>query len=148
MNKEKIIGLLFPEASSKTAGRLILALRLMFGIMLLTHGITKIVNFGATAPMFPDPLGVGSAVSLGLAIFAEVGCSLALLLGLLTRPACLVLAFNMFVAIAAVHHFDFLGAGELAFLYFLIFVALLLTGAGRYSVDHLLRSRLQAGAYM
>lgn len=148
MNKEKIIGLLFPEASSKTADRLILGLRLMFGIMLLTHGITKIVNFGATAPMFPDPLGVGSAVSLGLAIFAEVGCSLALLLGLLTRPACLVLAFNMFVAIAAVHHFDILGAGELAFLYFVIFMAILLTGAGRYSVDHLLRSRLQAGAYM
>lgn len=36
---------------------------------------------------FPDPLGVGSEISLILAIFGEVFCSVLLIFGLLIRLA-------------------------------------------------------------
>ena len=53
----------------------LLALRILFGVLLLSHGIQKWTNFSAMSGSFPDPLGVGSTLSLGLAIFGEVFCS-------------------------------------------------------------------------
>lgn len=142
MNTQKIFSFILPEMTEQKADGAVLALRIIFGLLLLTHGATKIVNFTALATQFPDPLGVGQSLSLSLAIFAEVLCSLAFIIGLLTRPACLVMAFNMLVALGAVHHFDILGVGELAFLYLVPFVIVLFTGAGKYSVDHLISQRV------
>lgn len=116
----------------------LLILRLVLGgSMLLNHGVPKLMKFNELSASFPDPLGVGPKISLGLAVFAEVLCSALLIVGFLTRFAALSLAITMGVAFFLVHKGALSGAqsGELAFLFLTGFVALIFTGAGRWSVD-------------
>lgn len=76
----------------------LLALRLLFGGLLLMHGIMKIIDFYVLSVSFPDPLGIGSTYSLALAIFAEAACSCAFILGLLFRLSLLPMITTMAVA--------------------------------------------------
>mgnify|MGYP000733314331 CR=1 FL=1 len=54
---------------------LLLAARVIFGVLLMSHGLQKWAGFAQMADVFPDPLGVGSRFSLMLAIFGELVCS-------------------------------------------------------------------------
>ena len=80
-------------------------------------------------------LGIGSTVSLVLVVFAEVICSSLLVLGLLSRFAALVLVILTAVIVFKSAHGNIFGEGEKATLFLLGFLALLLVGPGRYSVD-------------
>lgn len=114
----------------------LLLLRVFLGFfMLFAHGWGKLMKFGVLSSKFPDPLGVGSALSLSLAIFAEVFCSLLLIVGLLTRVASVPLLMTMLVAAFVVHGGDPWKKKEFALLYAVPCLTLLFTGAGRYSVD-------------
>lgn len=73
----------------------LLFLRLFIGGMMLSHGWAKLASFSTLSATFPDPLGVGSTLSLLLILFAEVGCSCLLIFGLMTRLAALPLMFGM-----------------------------------------------------
>ena len=64
------------------------------GTLLWRHGVSKIPGLVADPVEFLDPLGLGPAVSLALATFAECVCAFALALGILSRFACLVLVIN------------------------------------------------------
>lgn len=116
----------------------LLLLRLWFAIPLLWfHGWVKVQGYSSMSKAFPDPLGVGSQVSLSLAIFAEVLCSVLVVLGLFTRFAAASLSITMIVAFFLVHKMVFTGSasGELAFTYLGAFLTLLIAGPGRYSLD-------------
>ena len=64
---------LFPSKPDGTAmSLLILALRILFGILLMSHGVQKWANYDVMSGSFPDPLGIGSQLSLVLAIFGEM----------------------------------------------------------------------------
>jgi putative oxidoreductase len=115
----------------------LLILRVAFGGMMLVHGIPKLMGFSEMAGQFPDPIGMGSRLSLMSAIGAEVGCSLLLILGLGTRFAALPLAITMMVALFAVHASGPWKVKELAAVYLSVYVSLAFTGAGRFSLDHL-----------
>ena len=119
----KAFHLLFPSSkqSSKTAILLLLA-RVIFGLLLAFHGFQKLQNFNVMGETFPDPIGVGHEISLVLAIFGELVCSLALLFGVLTR---------------------LITEGELAFAYLIVFIFLFFTGSGRYSIDGWLGKNLE-----
>jgi putative oxidoreductase len=113
-----------------------LLLRLGFGLpMALSHGLDKLTTFSDKAGGFPDPFGVGSEISLGLAVFAEFFCAIALALGLLTRLAVINLVVTMGVAAFIVHGQDPFAQQEKAFLYFMAYVAILFIGPGKYSID-------------
>lgn len=131
-----------------TASLGILALRVMTGLMMLIgHGISKIENFAAAKAGFPVPdffplKYMTSSVSLMACIGAEVVAAALLVLGLATRPAAFVLGFNMVVAAFAIHVNDpwFSGPGvaaakEPALLYLIPMLAIILSGAGAYSLD-------------
>ena len=75
-------------------------------------------------------------MSLIMAIGAEVGCSILLILGLGTRLAVIPLAFTMLVALFVVHAEDPWKVKELAAIYLLVYASLLLTGPGQFSLDH------------
>ena len=116
----------------------LLILRLWLGLsMLLLHGLYKIKAFSELAPKFPDPFGLGSNISLGLAVGGEVVGSALLVIGLFTRFAALSLIVTMGVAFFIAHHGVLTGekSGELAFIYLAGYVTLFLTGAGGLSVD-------------
>ncbi|WP_153558336.1 DoxX family protein [Roseimaritima sediminicola] len=119
----------------------LLVLRVLFGLLMLVHGWQKLSGFGELAEVFPDPIGIGSRLSLILAIGAEFGCSLLLIIGLATRLATIPLAFTMLVAGLVVHSDDPWQKKELAFCYLTVYIVLLLTGPGKFSLDHLLANR-------
>jgi putative oxidoreductase len=128
--------LFVPGNSSGAANLGLLVLRLWIGFsMLLNHGVEKLKTFSDLAPNFPDPLGIGHPASLALAVFAEFFASLLLVFGLVTRLGALVLTINMSVAFFIVLKGSLNGAGELAFLYLMGYVTLLLAGPGSFSVD-------------
>ncbi|MDR0902289.1 MAG: DoxX family protein [Opitutaceae bacterium] len=133
-----LINILQLRAVPASANLALLALRVWLGLsMLLLHGWPKVVSFSATAGQFPDPFGLGPKTMLLLAIFSEVACSALLAVGLFTRLAALVGALSMATAFFMVHGAQFSGqhGGELAFVYLAGFVALVLAGGGRFSVD-------------
>lgn len=90
---------LFPSKPDGTAmSLLLLALRILFGVLLMSHGVQKWANFDAMSGSFPDPLEVGSQMSLILAIFGELVCSLAFIFGFLYRLAMIPMIFTMSMA--------------------------------------------------
>jgi putative oxidoreductase len=124
----------FPDAS---VSRLLLTLRLFFGFLFLMHGIDKLANFEVSSYSFPDPLGMGSHLSLVLVILAEVFCALTFIGGFLFRISLLPMLFAMFIAFFYAHGGS-IADGELAFIYLGVFLLLLVTGPGRYSADYLI----------
>ncbi len=126
--------------SAFDAGALIL--RVSAAGVMLTHGWGKFMQFFSNEPLqFLDPLGIGVTASLALASFAELFCAAALVIGLLTRPAALVLAINMAVALYATASQAW-PKQELALLYLAMYLAVLLIGPGRWSADRLLCGKL------
>ena len=120
----------------------LLILRVGFSVSLVVlHGYGKVGRFLEGSAKFPDPLGIGSSLSLGLAGFAEFLCALAIILGFITRLATIPIIVTMGVAFFIVHGGDPFADRELAFLYLIGFVCLFFTGPGRISVDEALSRR-------
>ena len=106
---------------------------------MLTHGYPKLVRlFGDEEIKFSDPFGIGPVGTLALAVFAEFFCSVFLIFGFATRICCLMLAITMAVAAFHAHAADPFSTKEKALLFLVIYLSLLILGAGKYSVDHLL----------
>lgn len=117
----------------------LLLLRLVFGgFMILNHGWGKLMKFMGEGPIkFGDPLGVGTELSLSLAVFAEVGCALLLVIGLFTRWATAPLIVTMLVAAFIVHGDGPFKEMESALVFGTAYIVLSLMGPGRYSLDAL-----------
>ena len=138
----KLLNYIFPiKEENKKASALLLASRVSFGLLLASHGAQKLMEFSTMAPQFPDPMGVGSNISLILAIFGELVCSIAFILGFLTRLALIPMLFTMCVAFFNVHGGS-IAVGELAFVYLLVFILLWIAGPGQYSVDGFIGKKL------
>lgn len=112
-----------------------LLLRLSMGILMMSHGYDKLINFNEKKALFYDFLSLGSTTSLMLCIFAEFFCALFVVIGLFTRLVAVPLVIVMSIAIFSVHKMDFFDTGEKASLYLTGFLVLLLCGPGRASVD-------------
>ena len=119
----------------------LLLLRAAAGGLMLTHGWPKLMSYSEGLSKFPDPIGLGSEVSLTLVVFAEVVCSILVLVGLYTRLALIPAIINMLVAVFVVHGDDPIGKKELGLLYLISYVVLFLTGPGSYSADARMRRR-------
>lgn len=120
----------------------LLLLRLTFGgLMLINHGWGKFQMIMNGVPsQFPDPLGLGGAASLYLAVFAEVICAALIVVGAFTRYAVVPLIITMLIAALIVHGDDPFKKMEGAILFLIPYVILLIQGAGDYSVDSRLRN--------
>jgi len=124
-------------APAEDAGKLLL--RLAVGILILLHGVAKIGSgVGGIAGML-QKAGIPGEVAY-LVYVGEVLAPLLLIIGAWTRPAALVVAFNMLVAIALVHMGELgqltKGGGwalELQGMFLFGALAIALLGAGRYS---------------
>ena len=134
---------LFPFKNFSTPESvLLLILRLLFGLLLMWHGLTKMSNFESLVGAFPNPLGLGSRFSLYMIIFVEVFCSVGVIFGAFCRLALIPIIFSMCVAFVVVHRGQPFAAKELAFIYLVIFVVLFVAGAGRYSLDNIIATLL------
>lgn len=118
----------------------LLVIRVGLGsLMLVSHGWGKLVGFSGLTGSFPDPLGLGSTLTLILAVFAEVLCSILLIVGLGTRFAAVPLLATMLVAALIVHAADPWARQEFALVYAVGFLALIFTGGGQFALDRFVR---------
>ena len=133
---------------STNAGWGALALRIPVGIIFVAHGAQKLFGwFGgyglAGTGQWMDSIGLSPGIAMAfLAGAAEFFGGLALIVGLLVRPAAAVLAFAMLIVIFSVH----IGNGlfmsnngyEFGLALLAVSVSLLFSGAGRASIDRLI----------
>jgi putative oxidoreductase len=117
----------------------LLLLRLSTGLLMMTHGWSKLQDYDERAMDFPDPLGVGSPVSLALTIFAEFFCSILVALGFLTRAALLPLIVMSIIIVLVIHGSDPLGDKEHGLLFLFPYLMLFFAGPGKYSIDSLIK---------
>lgn len=125
---------------SSDVGLLVLRVGLM-GTLLALHGWGKLDRFFSGVSKFPDPLGIGGRATLGLAAFAEGLCAMSVLIGFATRLAVLPVIATMAVAFFIYHAGDSFGDKELALIYLVGSLGVLLTGPGRLSIDRILYER-------
>ena len=124
----------------------LLCIRLIIGLLMAFYGYEKFIHFNemAASDFWANNvsfLGMKGATPLALTIFAELFCSVFLILGLFTRFSLLVLCFCMGYIFMVIFPGSILESGENgykfndAFVYFVIYLGLLFTGPGKYSFD-------------
>ena len=139
-----IYNYLFPQyLRGKGVSLLIFVVRVVFGVLFFTHGLDKMMNFTELVNVYPSVLGFGSYMTLMVTIFCEFCCSLFLIAGLLVRLMTVPMIIAMGVAFFDIHD-AILPEGELALIYFIVFIILFLTGPGRYSIDFLIDRKIRS----
>ena len=114
-------------------------LRILSSAMFMTHGYAKL--FGANPQPFLGGMGF-FGIDLGInmlwiaAVIEFFGGAL-LVLGLFTRPMALLAAILMVMAYLTAHAawFPTLNNGELATMYFIVYLAIFAQGPGPFSLD-------------
>lgn len=145
---------LLTRITTTSAGWSALVLRVPIGIIFAAHGAQKLFGwFGgyglAGTGAWMDSIGLSPGVLMAfLAGAAEFFGGLALVLGVLTRPAAAALAFAMLIAIFSVHFENGLfmsnNGYEFGLALLVASVSLLFSGAGKLSVDAFLNRKLNA----
>lgn len=125
----------------------LLAVRVFIGFAMLSHGFPKLQMLIEGKTDFYDFLGMGPQVTLGLTVFAEFVCSILLILGLFSRVALGFLIFTMLIAGFVVHSADPFEKKEMSLIYLSIYLMLMVFGAGKFSVDHMIEKRKRANEW-
>lgn len=122
---------------SEDLGKLLL--RAALAILILLHGIAKIMGGVGFITGMVAKMGLPPALGY-LVYIGEVLAPILVLIGVWTRPAALIVAINMVVAIVLVHSAEVLTLGktggwalELQGMFLFSALAVALLGAGRYS---------------
>lgn len=110
-------------------------LRIVPSAMLLTHGLPKFQKLISGNIEFGDPIGLGPAPSLFLAVLGEFVCPILIIIGFKTRWMAVPPAITMLVAGFIVHSADPFGTKEKALMFLAIFVVIILLGPGKFSID-------------
>ena len=118
----------------------LLLLRIVAGLGLASHGYNAIVNGGVEAiegfAGFLESLGFPAPMAFAwIAKGTELVGGVCVAVGLLTRPAALLCAATMFIAMLTAHLGDPFEEWELALLYFAAMAVISMSGSGRYSID-------------
>lgn len=131
-----------------------LALRLPLGAIFVAHGAQKLFgSFGGYGlegtGQFMESIGLSPGILMAAAAgSAEFFGGLLLIAGLLVRPSALVLAVTMIVAILTVHISNGLFMANNGYEFGLALlagtVALIVSGAGRLSLDEVLGRKLHS----
>ena len=113
----------------------------VFLLLVFLHGLGKVPPQEGFVGMvgglgFPAP-----ELFAWMAAAAEVGGALLLVVGLLTRPAALLVFVHFLFVIFIAHGGDPLGDRELPIIFCTSALLFLLAGPGRYSLDHLIGGR-------
>ena len=114
----------------------LLILRVVFASsMLYGHGLGKLNRLLEGNLSFSNPLGIGEIPTLILAVFSEFLAPIFIIIGYKTKFFSFFPAATMFVAAFIVHWGDPFGRVEKALLFLTVFVILMMTGPGKYSID-------------
>ena len=109
--------------------------RISVSVMMITHGLPKFQKLITGNFEFGNPIGIGAAPSLFLAVLGEFICPLLIILGYKTRLFSIPVAITMAVAAFIAHAADPFGTKEKALLYLVAFITIALVGPGKLSLD-------------
>jgi putative oxidoreductase len=130
----------------------ILLIRVVIGVLMAFFGYEKLIHFNEMAASDfwaknVSFLGMSGSIALGLTVFAEFFCSLLLIVGLFTRLSLIPLLICMGYIVSSVAKFTIVESSDhgnnlnTAFVYFIIYLALFFTGAGKYSIDYMISKK-------
>ena len=145
MNSLKKIYIRTTGYSYTNMGRLFL--RLFVGIMMMQFGIRQLSNFDAAKAMFPSILGIDPGIVLVLMISIEIGCSLFIMAGFMTRIMTVPPFISMIVAEYYILHdlvsqasymLSWSQQGYVPIMFLGIYFFIMLVGPGKISVDYFL----------
>jgi putative oxidoreductase len=115
----------------------LLLLRVVLGIVMLVHGVPKLLHFGGVAQGFAGMGIPAPTLAAAFAAIAEAGGGVLMVLGIATDIAGLLFAIDMLGAILFVHLAKGFSAGnggwEFPFLLLTMSLCIALAGPGRYS---------------
>ncbi len=114
----------------------ILILRLFAFSMIAIHGWEKLIQVLNGGFEFLDPLGIGEAPTLFIAVLSEFVSPIFVLIGYKTRPFTIPTILTLLVVILIFHAGDPFIDRELAFVYLVAFSSLLFLGGGKISLDY------------
>lgn len=127
-------------SGSAEVGKLIL--RLCVGILMIRHGISKLMGGLDGVKGMISGLGMPEFFAYG-SLIGEVIAPIMIIIGFRARLGALFVACTMVVAIIATSGVNFLGVNayggfnaELQLLYMLSCIAIMLIGSGKYSIDN------------
>ncbi|WP_405382043.1 DoxX family protein [Maribacter sp. LLG6340-A2] len=109
--------------------------RIAVSAMMLTHGLPKFQKLISGNFEFGDPIGIGAAPSLFLAVIGEFICPILIIIGFKTRLSAIPTAITMAVAAFIAHGADPFGTKEKALLYLVAYITIFLVGPGKLSID-------------
>ncbi|MDR2235755.1 MAG: DoxX family protein [Chryseobacterium sp.] len=133
------------NSSSVPKDLVLLVVRVFIGFAMLSHGFPKLqMLIGGEKIEFFNFIGLGPQISLILTVFAEFVCSILLILGLFTRVSLGFLIFTMIMAAFVVHGADPFEKREMSLIYLSVYLLLMVFGAGKVSVDHMIEKRKRA----
>jgi len=145
MNSLKKIYIRTTGYSYTNMGRLFL--RLFVGIMMMQFGIRQLYNFDAAKVMFPAMFGIDSQATLILMIAIEIGCSLFIMAGFMTR----IMSVPPFIAMVVAEYYilhdlvkeapymlSWSQQGYVPIMFLGIYFFIMLVGPGKISVDYFL----------
>ncbi len=126
----------------------LLLFRLILAVGFFTPAMMKWKNIGGIAEWFGS-MGIPMPfLNAYLAASTEMAAVILLPLGLATRFISIPLMFTMVVAVVTVHIGNGFNAGdngyEIPLYYMIMLVALLINGAGKFSLDHLILRRIKS----
>lgn len=112
-------------------------------LLLVVHGLPKVVHYTAEAAAIEDPFHLGRTLSILFAIFAEVVCPIFMIVGLYARLAALPVMIVTLVALVFVHPDWPLRDAQFAWMLLILFGTIAIAGAGRYVLRLPLRGVVQ-----
>jgi putative oxidoreductase len=124
------------EQTVSPQGPILSLVRIIVGFLFLAHGVQKILGLlgGRPVPVFSQ---------LGVAGLVELIGGVLVLIGLFTRPAAFFCSGEMAIAYFKQHapngFWPIMNRGESAVLYCFVFLYLVFSGGGPWSLDRLLR---------
>ena len=123
------------ETLAAWAPRALSVLRIITGLMIIQHGMAKLLGF----PVVAQFANLNPMSLIGAAGFIELIGGALLIIGFLTQPAAFILsgemAFAYFMAHAPKSFFPLINGGTLAIMFCFTFLYLSTAGAGPWSVD-------------
>src|SRR6201996_2493974 len=128
-------GILMMETLTAWAPRALSVLRIITGLMIIQHGMGKLLGF----PVVATFANLSPFSLIGVAGFIELIGGALLIIGFLTQPVAFILsgemAFAYFMAHAPKSFFPLVNGGTLAIMFCFTFLYLSTAGAGPWSVD-------------
>jgi putative oxidoreductase len=127
------------ETLTAWAPRALSVLRIITGLMIIQHGMAKLLGF----PVVANFANLNPLSLIGAAGFIELIGGALLIIGLLTQPVAFIVSGEMAFAYFMVHaprsFFPLINGGTLAIMYCFTCLYLSTAGAGPWSVDAMMK---------